>query len=238
MTIKKHIFVNLCVDFDELLKEADIDKMLKEAAKQSKTEEAKIRASFSTYKDYAVDEQCPMYFGMFTEWLAWHFLNHYGHLFNVQNMEMTASVGTANADYGIDGQGMSVKIQKMASSGRQAVSCSPVYLQVKGTLNKTKLYAPNDGSRLTNFSTYAMSSAIKSGYAYQSRYIIFTTGAGIHYTLDAMSNNMFEVIDYKKIKTLLNNDTVFLNKLRESVGLVKFPVKPSQVDAEFFIEPI
>jgi hypothetical protein len=81
----------------------------------------------------------------------------------------------------------------------------------------------------------AMSSAIIGGKAYQARYIVFTTGAGLHYSLDKMSNNLLEVIGYRKIRALVNDDMVFLNILRDSVGLVSFPATISRVDPEYTI---
>ena len=188
-----HIFVHRCIDFNKLLKETKLSKMIKVAHEQSKTDEAKKRVNFSKYKEYDNNntESDPVYFGMFTEWLAWHFLNHYGHVFNVQGMELTASIGNSEEDYGVDGRGICVKEQKMRSTSRKAVKNSPVYLQVKGTMNRNKEYTPNDGSRLPNFATNAMSDAIRSGHAYQARYILFTTGKGIHFSLEKMLRSTF-----------------------------------------------
>jgi hypothetical protein len=230
--MKTHIFVKHCIDFESILLESNLDKMLKVVFKQSKTEEARLRVDFANYKDYDTDEWCPAYFGMFGEWLCWHFLNHYGHLFNIEAVEMGDSIDSSVEDYGTDGEGRSVKDQLMKTTFRKAVKGSPVYIQVKATMNKTKEYKPNDGSRLPNFGMNAMSSAIRAGQAYQGRYIVFTTGAGLHYALDKMSNGMLEVVGYKKIKALMNDDTVFLNRLRTSVGLAEYPVTLSTIDPE------
>jgi hypothetical protein len=227
-----HVFVNHCVDFESILAAPDLDKMLREAYKQSKTEEAKLRVDFDNYKDYGVDQWCPAYFGMFVEWLAWHYLNHFGHLYNIQAVEMTDSEGSSVEDYGTDGKGMSIKDQVMSTTGRKALKGAPVYIQVKGTMNNKKEYKPNDGSRLPNFGMNAMSSAIKEGRAYQARYIVVTTGKGFHYSLEKMSNSLLEVIAYKQLSATINRDTVFLNRLRNSVGLTTFPVIESKVDAE------
>ena len=233
--MSKHIFSNACVDFSTILAKPDLDHMLKTAHAQSKTELARMRVDFDNYKDYNADQWCPTYFGMFVEWLASHYLNHFGHLFNVEQVSMTDSVGSTTEDYGVDGIGSSFRDQIDRTTGRKSVKGSPVYVQVKGTLNKTKEYKPNDGSRLPNFGMNAMSAAIKSGHAYQSRYIVFTTGAGLHYALDKMSNNMLEVIGYKKIRALVNDNNTFLNILRESVNLPLIPNIMSQTDPDYSV---
>jgi hypothetical protein len=230
--MKNHVFVNHCIDFESILAEPKLDNMLKVAFKQSKTDGAKLRVDFANYKDYGQDQWCPAYFGMFVEWLAWHFFNHYGRLFNVEGCEMTDSVDSSLEDYGTDGRMRSIKDQLFTKTCRKTVKGSPVYLQVKGTMNKTKEYTPNDGSRLPNFCTNAMSDAIRQGKAYQARYIIFTTGKSVHYSLDKMSNDMLEVVNYKIINGLLKDDYVFLNLLRSSVGLTEFPLDTSALDPE------
>lgn len=154
--MKQHVFTARCIDFEPILKEANLKKMLKVVFEQSKTEEARKRVDFTNYKDYDVDEFCPIYFGMFVEWLAWHFLNHYGHVFNIQGLEMTSSIGSSEKDYGVDGRGLCIKDQLLTSTGRKSVNGSPVYVQVKGTMNSNKEYQANDGSRLPNFATNAI----------------------------------------------------------------------------------
>lgn len=226
-----HIFTNICTDFTPILAQANLDRMLKEVYNQSKTELAKMRINITDYKDYDQDQWNPKYFGMFVEWLAEHYLNHYGSRYNIHAVMMTDSVDSTAEDYGIDGRGLSIKTQLLQSSARRAQSGSPVYVQVKGTLNKTKEYQANDGSRIPNFGLNAMSEAIKTGRPQQARYIIFTTGQGLHYSLeDKMANGLFEVIGYQEINKCMKNDVVFLNKLRDSVGLDIIPVPLSALD--------
>lgn len=219
------IFKNHCINFEELLKpeliheKHPLGSMLAIAHRQSKTEEAKIRVDLANYKQYESHESCPAYFGLYVEWLAYHFLNHHGSFFNIQNVNMSASEGSTEVDLGIDGIGYCIKEGLDKQSRRKYQKGSPVYIQVKGTTNRTKEYSANDGSRLSNFGMNAMATAITSGHAYQARYIIFTTGSGIKYTLNNMSKSLFEVINYEKINALIKSDVTFLNRLRESVGL-------------------
>lgn len=227
-----HVFTNHCVDFAEILEQPTLDKMLKVVYKQSKTELARMRVDFANYKDYDENEWCPAYFGMFVEWLAENFLNHYGHLFNIQAVTMTDSVGSSAQDYGIDGVGHSVKRSKLKTTCRAVDPNSPVYIQVKGTMDPKKEYRPNDGNRLPNFGCNAFSTAIVEGRAYQGRYVLFTTGKGIHFSMDKMFCGLVEVIGRKHIKALMDKDNVFLNKLRDAVGLPALPIQFAAKDHE------
>lgn len=238
--MKRHVFVNHCVDFDQLLNPNNwvagktLDKFLLVLDKQSKTAEAKLRVDFANAANYSDDQNCPAYFGMGVEWLAWHFLNHYGRNFNIEGVQMTDSEGSADEDYGVDGVGRSIidTKTKFRNTNRRATKGSEVYLQVKGTLNRTKQYKPNDGSRLPNFCTNAMATAITSSKAYQARYIVFTTGAGLHFAMDKMCRGLLEVVNYRDIKAHMDTDFVFLNKLRTSAGLIEVPLDFSAADAE------
>ena len=218
-TIIDHKFSEICVDFDAILQEPDIRKMIKIVLKQAKTEEAKKRTDLANYKDYNEKEGSPKYFGMFVEWYAQHFLNHFGHVFNIGNVQMAEHAGGTDEDYGIDGMGTTVYTRTIKGTNRKAEAGAKVYLQVKGTDNHNKEHYANDGSRLPNFTTHAMSSAIKAGTAYKSRYILFTTAKGVYYTLDKMWNGMVEVVAIKEINKLAKGNMVFLNTLRMSVGL-------------------
>lgn len=232
--MKKHIFTNVCIDFEEILSTPKFEKMLRTAYKQAKTNEAIRRTSLGEYKDHNDnnDEWSPMYYGLFVEWFAQEYLNHFGHLFNLSNVQMLEHVGSAEQDNGVDGTAISTNAKK---GPIRTVACkrgSPVYIQVKGTLNPTKEHTANDGSRLPNFFMNAYSTAIQTKCAYQARYIVFTTGKGLHYRLEDMCNHLVEVINFKKITKLVNGDHQFLNILRESVGLESFELPQFEGDPE------
>lgn len=238
MATHKHIFENICINFEEILQEPNIRKMLKAVQNQAKTEEAKKRTDLTHYKDYGEDEWSPIYFGLFVEWFAEHFLNHFGHLFNVTNVKMNNAEGSAIEDLGVDGVGMTMNKKKHPVAG--SIVSQPgnaVYIQVKGTLNFNKEHKANDGSRLPNFATHAMSTAIKNGTAYQTRYILFTTAKGVHYVLEKMWNGLVEVIAIEQIIKLANNNQYFLNILRERVGLtpLEFQMPPIDPEAQYHI---
>lgn len=229
----KHIFENICIDWEEILKDADFKRMLREVKRQALTEEAKKRTDLAHYKEYGQDEWSPMYFGMFVEWYAQMYLNFFGYLYNVANVDMLNSEGACAEDYGVDGIGVSMRKMKHKNVGAiVADQGSPVFVQVKGTLNFNKEYTPNDGARLPNFTTNAMSSAIKQGTAYQSRYILFMTGKGVHFSLNKMWNDLVEVIGINDINKLANNNQLFLNACRQRVDLDPLPIYPANIDAE------
>lgn len=240
--MSKHVFKNHGINFGYLLDSSIVDKkgnwlstFLNRLKEQSKDQTAKMRVHFADYKDYTDNETDPLYFGMGVEWFASVFLEHYGHEFNLEGLAMTDDVGSQAMDLGTDGLAKSVRKQTMRKTNRIAQKGSPVYIQVKGTTNKTKIHIANDGSRITNFLTNAMSHAMVSGYPFQARYILFTTASGIHYRLDQMSHGFLEVIDYDKINKMIRGDIVFLNKLREDVGLPLLPMNASTPDQEFLM---
>lgn len=238
MNTSKHIFNNVCIDFDALLATTDIKKMFKVAAEQAKTEEAKKRTDFANYKDYGQDEWSPMYFGLFVEWFAEHFLNHFGHMWNICDVQLFNHEGDATEDLGVDGMAKTQQKRKAKGTRCEAPQFGDVYIQVKGTLNYFKEHKANDGSRLPNFTTNAMSSAIMLGRAYQSRYMLFTTASGVHYTLQKMWNDMVEVISIKEINKFANGNVVFLNLLRKSVGLdpIEFSQLPMDSEAAYNVQ--
>jgi hypothetical protein len=77
-----------------------------------------------------------------------------------------------------------------------------------------------------------MSSAIRDGHAYTARYVLFTSGKGLHYKLDNNSNGMLEVIGFNEISKLIDGNVAFLNKLRVMVGLKQRPLPDPPLDAE------
>lgn len=228
-----HIFKYRCVDWEEILSQPTLNKMLKTAHKQSKRLDAKQAVDFVNADRYEISEECPVYFGMFVEWFAEIYLNYYGDRYNVHNVKMADAEEEFVEDYGIDGEALSIYEQDIAA-GREAKPNAPVYIQVKGTLNSKKIYYANDGSRITNFGTTAMIRAVAERRAYQTRLILFTTGAGVYYTLkDKMFAGFLEVIAYQDIKPRVDNNLIFLNHMRESVGLSPLPyVLPEKDDEE------
>lgn len=230
--VLKHKFKDLCLDWDDLLAKPRLGDFLRRLHRQGQSDAA--QRLVQPYKDYSADvsDYSPVYFGMGVEVLAEAYLMFYGGVHHaVSEIEMTSQAGKLEIDLGVDGRARTICELPLGKTRRLARSNSPVYLQVKGTLNSAKIYTANDGSRITNFISNAATGAIRSGYATQARYLLFTTGDGIHHTLDAMTNGFIEVINYKKINQLTRKDHVFWNEFRVAVGL-----KPLDL-AELVLDP-
>ncbi len=229
-----HKFKGLCLDWEYVLAKPTVNDYLRRLHRQGQSEDA--QKLVQPYKDYSLDvlEYSPMYFGMGVEILAEAYLKFYGGVHHaVTDIEMASQDGKPEVDLGVDGRARTICEYPLKKTRRIARSNSPVYLQVKGTLNSAKVYKANDGSRLTNFVSNATTHATKSGQAYQARYLLFTTGAGIHHVLDAMTNGFIEVIDYKKIKQLTRKDHVFWSAFREAVGLAPLALDAVTLDPDY-----
>jgi hypothetical protein len=104
---------------------------------------------------------------------------------------------------------------KGSQNYRRAEPMAPVYIQTKGTLNPRKEFTTNDGARLPNFFMNAQAQALEEGAAYTARYILFTTGKGIHWRLDNNSGGMAEVVNFREIAKHVDGNVVFWNALRK-----------------------
>ena len=230
----KHTFENRCLDFSELLEVMNLTHMVKVAHRQSQDQEAKRRYDPIKYKEYETKAMCPAYFGAWGEWFCQMYLAFYGDFYNITNIKMIDAVDSTEKDLGIDGIAKSMRKGTSPDyAGRRVDVGSPVFIQVKTTLNPLHEYQANDGSRLTNFIAHAATRAIQEGRAYQARYILFTTGKSIGYTLNAMTNNVFEVINFNAIVKRAKGNNDFLNFMRERVGLLPLVIQESKVDDEF-----
>jgi hypothetical protein len=230
-----HRFKTMCIDWEPLLAEPTLYSYLKSLHKQGLSKPA--QKLVEPYKDYDVTDPnsaSPMYFGLGVEILAEAYLQHYGgHLHGLMNVEMCASIGKTDIDLGVDGMAKTNKIIRFSKTGRVADKGNDVFIQVKGTRNATKVYTANDGSRIPNFTTNAFSTAIKTGQAYKARYILFTTGKDLHYTLNSMSGEMIEVINHDSIKRAVAGDEHFWNEFRLEVGVGPKDLPPPKLDPEF-----
>jgi hypothetical protein len=215
--MSKPIFQDLCINFDELLSYPDLARMLKVLDKQSQNKEAKRRTDPIKAPLYEESEKCPLYFGLGFEWLCFHFLVQYGKYFNISPLRMIMSIGSTEKDVGVDGEGIThAQIGKFV--GPKPVPGSPVYLQMKATLNRTKEYTPNDGSRLGNFFAAAQCKAARSKMSYKARYVVMHSGSKLSYHFDNYAPT-HEEINFKEISQKMDGDYGFLNYLRAQVGL-------------------
>jgi hypothetical protein len=231
----QHNFKSMCVDWSLLLAKPELKSFLHAAHAQGLTPEA--QAIVEPYKDYDHNDPksaSPMYFGLAVELLCEAYLRYFGRNYNLQSVEMCDRAGVVNEDLGTDGMAKTVK-EKRLSDNRRVQSGSDIFIQVKGTLNPTKIYTANDGARLPNFGMNAMSAAITRDQAYQARYIVFTTGGGLHYTFEKMCHGLIELIAYRDINKMTKDNYDFWNEWREAVGLepLAIPTPPADEDAAF-----
>jgi hypothetical protein len=213
----KPIFQDLCINFDQLLSTPDLKQMLKVLDKQSQDKEAKKRTDPIKAPLYEESEKCPLYFGLGFEWLAYHFLVQYGKYWNISPLRMVMSIGSTEKDVGVDGEGIThAKIGNFV--GTKPTPGSPVYLQMKATLDPTKEYTPNDGSRLGNFFAAAQCKAARAKKSQTARYVVMHTGSKLSYHFNNYAPNV-EEINFKDISQKMDGDYGFLNYLRAEVGL-------------------
>lgn len=223
-----HSFQKNPIDAKKLLSKPKLRSFVKNAEQIAFSLDAKMFYEGSSFKEVAeCNEWSPKYFGSAIEFLCEMFLDHYGSHFNLNQVTSTDDWDSSEVDLGVDHKAMSVK-----QNGNIRPS-SPVFIQTKGTLNSNKVFTANDGSRITNFMSYAQATAIKSGHAYTARYILFTTGKNIHYKLDAMTGKQIEVINFNKIKKMIDDDEVFWNKMRSALGVPLVDIKLCAPDADF-----
>lgn len=214
-----HLFAKNPIDPEVLLEKSSLKEFVKRSRLIACSLEAKKYYEGSSYKDYEGDNNMsPAYFGNAIEFLAENFFEQFGVLFNLHGVESTSDWDSTEIDSGIDHTAFTLQPKKYGKA-IAAEPNAPVFIQTKGTLRKDKMFTANDGSRIPNFMTYAQSQARIQGFAYQTRYILFTTGKGIHYRLDQMSGNSIEVINFNKIAKLIDGNEVFFNQMREALGV-------------------
>jgi hypothetical protein len=159
----------------------------------------------------------PHYFGGAVEFLAECFFEVFGAKYNLAGIKSTDDYDEAMDDGGVDHMAHTLT-KKNYGKTRVAKVGAPVYIQTKGTLDPRKEFTTNDGARLPNFFMNAQSKAINSGAAYSARYILFTTGKGIHWKLNENSGELCEVVNFTAIKKLVDGNVVFWNTMRAKAG--------------------
>lgn len=208
----------------DILSEPTLKRYVHNAAIAAKTKEAIEVYEIDSYKDF--DELngdgfksawSPKYFGYAIEFLAEHFFEVFGSKFNIGNVVSGNDYENVISDGGVDHYGISLAEQKIGY--RKCRAGDTVFIQTKGVLNPRYEFTTNDGARLPNFFMNAQAQALRIGQSYRARYVLFTTGSGIHYALDNNSGNLAEVINYKKISQLVDNNIVFWNGMRKKMGL-------------------
>jgi hypothetical protein len=221
-----HSFAVKAPHAEELLESNTLMKYIHSAARLAKTAEAIRVFETGNYKDFEIlndssyrgAQWSAKYFGGAIEFLAETFFQVFGAKFNIQDVKSIDDFDGFETDSGVDHKGTSIWEQKLGNT-RVATPLAPVFIQTKGVLNPKKEFMTNDGARLPNFFMNAQVQALHLGRSYSARYILFTTGKGIHYKLDNNSGNICEVINYGKICKLVDNNIPFWDIMRDKMSV-------------------
>jgi hypothetical protein len=197
----------------------------------------------------------PRYYGAGIEALAEVFIRMFANDYNIDSYYSIDSADTSIRDMGWDGKSTTAKdcvssnLKTKPSTKSSARSStkervhpagSPVYVQVKGPINPTKLHLSNDGSRITNFMGAAQSDALDKEEAYYARYILVTTCDGIHYILDDTYSKKIEVINFKAISKRIDNNPKFWREFMRQLEVTVSAPKPGPdaqaLQAQQFLE--
>jgi hypothetical protein len=219
MTTIQPLFQDLCVNWDTLLAQPSLKTMLKTAEQQSKTSDAMLKTNPLKFDPQSIEQDCPLYFGMAVEWIVYHFLRQYGRRWNISEPRMITNTLNSEKDVGIDCEATTPTggLDRKVKGQRTAIGGAPVFIQIKGSLNPTKVYKPNDGSRLGNFFAAAQHKAKKQHVAYKARYVVIHTGRELNSWFANFAD--YEEINCKDMATLIDGDYGFLNTMRAAAGL-------------------
>lgn len=230
-----HSFGKFCIDKQALVAVETLEGFMKALLKQSNQDEALVPYHDQTsLEDDGKAIKAPRYYGAGVEFLAECFFEEYGRDYNLTGIKSHNDEEVVKRDGGVDQEARSIK-EKIYSKrlNTKAKPNSPVYLQVKGTVNPTKEFTTNDGSRIMNFFAHAQALARAEGQSYSARYILFTTGSKLHWVLETNTLNMIEVINFKDVKKRINGDRIFWNRMREKFGLSVLDLPKGPIDPEY-----
>lgn len=232
-----HRFSKVCIDHAELARATSVKDFLAKLLKQSNRPEAQLpyhESQPQTDEVTGAKILAPRYFGAGGEFFAEVFFQVYGHRYNIAEVNFTDDAARTGTDTGVDAYAKSVKEQKLLS--RRAAPGTMVYVQVKTALNPMKDFTTNDGSRIMNFFANAQAHALCAGESYQARYVLWTTGNGLHWCLEQNTYKLIEVINYREIHKLTKGDHIFWNAFRIALGqppkLMSNPLKDPEFEPE------
>jgi len=239
-----HSWYKYCINTDAFKNVTTLRKFIEVLRKQSNTADALVPYRESNLLSFYDDDgefvgkiKAPRYFGAGIEALAETFFEVYGPEFNLQGYKSQDTVELDLEDTGYDAVAYTAKEKKYGKVIRKiSKSGNHIYIQVKGTLNPTKEFMTNDGSRIMNFYANAQGRSRMLGEAYSARFVLFTTGKGLHYKLEKNTYSEIEIVNYSAIERRINNNPFFWNALYVKLGLpeiaIEFPKDPEFVSKE------
>lgn len=160
------------------------------------------------------------YVGAAGEFFVENYLRIYGGEHDLTDVWSVNSIDSPVQDTGIDHFATNLRHQKL-DFGRENVPGSKVFIQTKFARNPRKEFKTNDGSRLPNFFAAAYDQAIEERITQSCRWIVVTTGKGIHWAMKKNMAKRIEVINRETMSARVDGNEVFWNKMREAAGVAQ-----------------
>ena len=224
-----HSWYKYCIDANVYHEVMTLRKFIEVLRKQSNTDEAIIpyreNVSLSSYDEdgeFAGKIKAPRYFGAGIEALAETFFEMFGAEYSLAGYKSQDSVDEDLEDTGYDAIAYTSKEKRFLKGADIHKICRPgnrIYIQIKGVLNPAKEFMTNDGSRIMNFYANAQGHCRMMGEANSARFVLFTTGKGLHYKLEKNTFKEIEVINYNAIDKRIKDNPFFWNALYTKLGL-------------------
>lgn len=235
-----HSWYKYCIDASVFHNVTTLRKFIEVLRKQSNTDAAIVpyreNIALSSYDEdgeFVGKIKAPRYFGAGVEALAETFFEVFGSEFNLQGYKSQDTVDDDLEDTGYDAVAYTAKEKRYGKIiGKICQPGNHIYVQIKGVLNPTKEFTTNDGSRIMNFYGNAGGHACMIGERYKARFVLFTTGKGLHYKLEQNTWSEIEVINYTAIERKINNNPFFWNSLYSKLGLSELQINAPK-DPEF-----
>lgn len=235
-----HSWYKYCIDAPVFHNVTTLRKFIEVLRKQSNTDAAIVPyresialSSYDEDGEFVGKIKAPRYFGAGVEALAETFFEVFGSEFNLQGYKSQDTVEDDLEDTGYDAIAYNAKEKRHGKIiGKISEPGNHIYVQIKGVLNPTKEFTTNDGSRIMNFYGNAGGHATMIGERYKARFVLFTTGKGLHYKLEKNTFSEIEVVNYNAIERKINNNPFFWNSLYSKLGLAELQINAPK-DPEF-----
>lgn len=230
-----HSFARYCIEPHSLVRGQTLKTYLRALLKQSNQPLAiTVYRDTEPLQDNGKTIRAPRYFGAGGEFLSECFFEVYGDDYNIKGITSLDDEEKQHTDGGVDQTALSRKDKIYREyANTKSKPNSPVYIQVKTTMNSTREYQTNDGSRIMNYFAHAQALARVGGHSYCARYVLFTTGKGLHWALERNTLKMIEVINARAIERRIDGDTVFWNHMRARLGIELLSQTVCDPDGEY-----
>ena len=189
----EHRFPKYCLDAEGLTKRPFLQVYVEELHRQAKSSEA-----VAVYGKVRGTNMATFYEGEGGEFLRHCYFEAFGHEepYNLKDIwSLNMSEGLVPDDLGWDGTAV------------DAATGSPVYIQDKTTVKHETLLTMDSG--LMTFAGSAALHARKNGVAETARFLVWTTAAGLDWTLMDRMHEQVEVVAFKEISQRVDGNNEF-----------------------------